>query len=332
MSSPLFTWMLQSGRPLTTALLTRNYFWRNSASFLSTVPTSTNTGVVTDYRISTQRRLFHSSLVFLKDKNNKGNEGENMDDLQKNPYFDKYADKIAKMQKTSPEEFLNRLADFEQKKKRSPAPEGAESSLAKEFSLPTKPKRDISPGSVAAMTKEKKLNDRMKVDLLMDKTPEEIGKIWREFHLTKDSLSAVIPTDVYKQMAERFVEYKTFLFPLPRKQGYEFIVVQFLGNGAHFTTLINFQAHAENAPECLTLTHYTDLAEEKGIVLMVGEYDPNVLTIQEAQCLANQVEMYYCNPSQEKQDLMEKFVKKPNEFKHMDLVAQVETMALFTKQ
>ena len=67
------------------------------------------------------------------------------------------------------------------------------------------------------------------------------------------------------------------MFPLPRQQGYEFVVVQFDGNQAHFTTLINYQAYQENAPECLTLVHYTELAEEKGLVLMVGEYDTNVL-------------------------------------------------------
>lgn len=68
-----------------------------------------------------------------------------------------------------------------------------------------------------------------------------------------------------------------FLFALPRKEGYEFFVVQFTGNEAHFTSLINYQAFNENAPECLTLIHYTDLAETKGIVLMVGEYDSNIL-------------------------------------------------------
>jgi ATP synthase F1 complex assembly factor 1 len=67
------------------------------------------------------------------------------------------------------------------------------------------------------------------------------------------------------------------LFPLPRKEGYEFVVVQFQGNEAHFTTLINYQAYEVNAPECLSLVHYTELAETKGIVLMVGEYDTNVL-------------------------------------------------------
>jgi hypothetical protein len=33
----------------------------------------------------------------------------------------------------------------------------------------------------------------------------------------------------------------------------------------------------ENAPECLSLVHYTELMESKGIVLMAGEYDKNTL-------------------------------------------------------
>ena len=76
---------------------------------------------------------------------------------------------------------------------------------------------------------------------------------------------------------ERFQQFNTFLFPLPRDQGYEFFVVQFLGQEAHFTSLINYQAHKENAPECLNMMHYTEMAESKGIVLMVGEYDKDVL-------------------------------------------------------
>ena len=35
---------------------------------------------------------------------------EEMDELQKNPYYAKYAGKIASLQKTSPEEFLERLS------------------------------------------------------------------------------------------------------------------------------------------------------------------------------------------------------------------------------
>ena len=54
-------------------------------------------------------------------------------------------------------------------------------------------------------------------------------------------------------------------------------MVQFLGKEAHFTSLINYQAHKENAPECLNMMHYTELADTKGIVLMVGEYDKDNL-------------------------------------------------------
>ena len=62
-----------------------------------------------------------------------------------------------------------------------------------------------------------------------------------------------------------------------------FHFIQFLGNEAHFTSLINFQAFNENAPECLTLVHYTDVAESKDIVLMVGEFDGNSLVSQDQQ-------------------------------------------------
>lgn len=32
------------------------------------------------------------------------------------------------------------------------------------------------------------------------------------------------------------------------------------------------QVHKENAPECLTIVHYTELAD-KGLILMRGEFD-----------------------------------------------------------
>lgn len=42
-----------------------------------------------------------------------------------------------------------------------------------------------------------------------------------------------------------------------------------------FTYYIIFfflQVHKENAPECLTIVHYTELAD-KGLILMRGEFD-----------------------------------------------------------
>ncbi|XP_053975923.1 methionine--tRNA ligase, mitochondrial-like isoform X1 [Hylaeus volcanicus] len=42
-----------------------------------------------------------------------------LNDLQKNPYFDKYAEKIAKFQKTCPEEFLQRAENQEKKERKA---------------------------------------------------------------------------------------------------------------------------------------------------------------------------------------------------------------------
>ena len=36
----------------------------------------------------------------------------------------------------------------------------------------------------------------------------------------------------------------------------------------------------ENAPECLNLVHYSELVNEKRIVLMAGEYDKTMLSIK----------------------------------------------------
>jgi len=239
---------------------------------------------------------------------------EQMEELQKNPFFDKYAEKIAKLQKTNPEEFLNRMEAKSQKDQ--PA-------KPKDFSLP-----GTAKPSVTSPVREKSLNTIMKVELLADKTAEEIAQIWSEHYASKDAVAAVIPVETYKIMQERFKEFNTFLFPLPRDMGYEFIVVQFLGHEAHFSTLINYQAHKENAPECLSMVHYTELAEEKGIVLMVGEYDKDVINPREAKCLADQVEIYYSRPSETKLDLLNKFTKSPQYFNHMDLINEMNNLEI----
>jgi len=258
------------------------------------------------FRISA--RGFHATLKMSE---------EQVEEFKKNPYYAKYADKIAKLQNTSPEEFLSRLSAHEQSKKDTAIVEN------KEFSLPGKPR---APGATAAPTKS--LDKIMKLELLEDKTKEEITEIWTKHFQKKEAVCAVIPTETYNIMKEKFTEFNTFLFPLPRKGGYEFVMVQFQGNEAHFTTLINFQAHKENAPECFSMMHYTELGQSKGVVLMVGEYDKEVLTPGEAKCLADQVEIYYSRPSPERAELLRKFAKEPAFFNHNHLIEQMNHLAL----
>ena len=50
----------------------------------------------------------------------------------------------------------------------------------------------------------------MKLELLKDKTKDEIADIWRQYHANKEeAVAAVIPADIFKVMSQRFQEHKT---------------------------------------------------------------------------------------------------------------------------
>lgn len=119
-----------------------------------------------------------------------------------------------------------------------------------------------------------------------------------------------------------------FLYALPQKEGYEFFVGQWSRHELHFTSLINVQTLGENAPSQLILYHYPDLKEEKGIVLMTAEIDPKFITVHQAQCLANQVQLFYGTQRQETYQLVEIFNHHPAEFKHMSVIAELEQSGL----
>lgn len=173
----------------------------------------------------------------------------------------------------------------------------------------------------------KKLEDIMKLNLLEGKTSEELKTIWLEYHKQKDVLAAVIPTDIFNKMIETAKKHPVFIFPIPRSQGFEFIMFQFAVNTVHFTPLLCYQVHKENAPECLNIVHYTEF-KDQGVVLMRGEYDTKVLTAVEARCLANQLQLYYTMNEPSKIKLLETFTKSPESFKHMDVIKELENLQL----
>lgn len=59
---------------------------------------------------------------------------------------------------------------------------------------------------------------------------------------------------------------------------------------------------------------------------MRGEYDPKVLTGQEAQCLVNELQMFYYKNDPDKLELLDTFTNHPAKFKHMDLINVVESI------
>lgn len=242
------------------------------------------------------------------------------EELKSNPYYDKYANKIAHLQQTSPEEFLTRLKSNEEKK--IPSKENKSLPATPLAGQPGNPKNKTS-----TLTKPKVLADVMKIELIEDKTSEEVQQLWLDYHRNKDCIVASVPVSKFDLLIERSAKFPVFVLPLPRNQGYEFIVCQFSGNEIHFTPLISYQTHKENSPECLTMVYYPDLKDSKGLVLMKGEFNKDVLTAIEAQCLANELQLYYGEESEKRTNLLERFTYNPDDFKHMDLIANLETLS-----
>lgn len=61
---------------------------------------------------------------------------------------------------------------------------------------------------------------------------------------------------------------------------------------------------------------------------MRGEFDNQTINAKEAQCLANQLQLYYNKKDEGKTMLLEQFTEKPDEFKHLKLVQQIENIKL----
>lgn len=172
-------------------------------------------------------------------------------------------------------------------------------------------KRKLASGELTGTGGDKSpikpLSSIMDLQKLEGESAEAISKLWTGYHSIKKKLSAVIPTETYLRLVETAKRYPQFVLPLPRtivgaedgdqaesgvqageqKQGYE---IQFMEWGflpspepqdgsprvpspttVLFTPLAEYKLRQEFAQPLLVLTHYTDLAHSKGVVLMRGE-------------------------------------------------------------
>ncbi|XP_061681519.1 ATP synthase mitochondrial F1 complex assembly factor 1 isoform X2 [Syngnathoides biaculeatus] len=215
-------------------------------------------------------------------------------ELENNPYFHKYEEKIQKMRSSKPQEFKARLEKCHNSKKEVHGnSKEAEFMNVMEKQLKKRDKLSTGNGKARGFVKNMSLGSILNLELIQDKTGEEIAELWMKYYATKDTISAVIPSHTFEVIVARAQLCSMFLFALPQNEGYEFFVGQWSGHELHFTSLVNIQTHGESAPSQMILYHYPDLKENKGIVLMTAELDPRFITVSQAQCLANQVQLFY---------------------------------------
>ncbi|XP_011365950.1 ATP synthase mitochondrial F1 complex assembly factor 1 isoform X1 [Pteropus vampyrus] len=246
-------------------------------------------------------------------------------ELEANPFYDRYRDKIQQLRRSDRAAFESRLEKRIEFRKQ-PVGHSRQGDFIKcvEQKAETLGKQSMSRG----FTKDKTLSSIFNIEMVKDKTAEEIKQIWQQYFAAKDTVYAVIPEEKFDLIWNRAQSCPTFLCALPRREGYEFFVGQWSSTELHFTALINIQTRGEAAASQLILYHYPELKEEKGIVLMTAEMDSTFLSVAEAQCIANQVQLFYATDRKETYELVETFNFRPNEFKYMSVIAELEQSGL----
>ncbi|XP_062589108.1 ATP synthase mitochondrial F1 complex assembly factor 1-like, partial [Saccostrea cucullata] len=261
-----------------TAMLPRYNFLRNCLSCWSPMPSVArvpamwwNNGyrfpMVTCSRMCGLRWIQAIQKQYCSSNSNPGTK------VEENPYYDKYKAKLQNLKQSDPERYAAKLKELEEKER-----EKLEQ-MKKDLSTPP----DINKESLnkddqkfSGSWPPKSLNEIMKVDLIKDKSATEIEQIWKEHHVTKDCVFGVIEGGNFDDVKQKAQLCPLFIYPLPRNDGYEFILSQFDGNVIYFTPLAVYQSFKENAPPCLTVAHFTEFKDDKGIVLMAGQYDDKI--------------------------------------------------------
>ncbi|KAJ1654012.1 hypothetical protein IWQ61_005978 [Dispira simplex] len=151
---------------------------------------------------------------------------------------------------------------------------------------------------------------------ILQSDPETIRKLWIEYHTHKDMLAAVIPEASYEKLYRQSQLYPRFVFPVPHGDGVEVYYAQFHYHQCFFTPLLEYKTHGESAKPYLTLSHYTELRDTKGIVLMRGELASSSLSLslESAQLLALMLQQFYLTGSKAKHQLVEEFNTSPQNF------------------
>ncbi|EGF99270.1 uncharacterized protein MELLADRAFT_68692 [Melampsora larici-populina 98AG31] len=229
----------------------------------------------------------------------------------------------------------------------------------------------------------KPLDDILDLSKVINQSSDTIKQLWTAYHLKPSSpprLGAVIPLEIYQTMLKVAQKYSSFVIPIPTSSTDEikpdqtplqmhFLQWSFLQPEAHlhltedfqtiktpvskispttvlFTPLIEYQLKQEFAQPGLILTHYTELAESHGIVLMRGDLTPSLndptssgrIGTTEAQLLILRLQQFYywsrmneslMNDSQNRlqkvrQDLLRCFHEKPNEFDIEELIKSIK--------
>ena len=268
-----------------------------------------------------------------KERENEPATSRPADPMTENPFYEKYRSKISKLQqeKTHKHQDADKLLAND-----------AEALATKQLYEKYRAAEELSqtPIELMSSSRRKTLAEIMDMEKVESLTGEEIGEIWNEHHSHKDHcVYAVMQDKEYEVMYETATRYPLFLFPLPKvslipdyesvhdrpKSGYQLFLSRFKDHSFFLTPLSEYQSAGELAKPTLVINHFPDFSASKHVVLLNGNYDPTSLTTLEAQCLANQIKLFYAANDHRKTLLLHTFNREPENFDYMSVIKEIDS-------
>ncbi|CAO2835387.1 unnamed protein product [Amaranthus hypochondriacus] len=165
----------------------------------------------------------------------------------------------------------------------------------------------------------KPLNSIMDLERAKNKSPEDLALIWDDFHLGRGHIGASMKTSLYRLFEQRAADCQYFVIPLWRGSGYTTMFSQVKIPHIIFTGLEDYKARGTQASPYFTVTHYTEFADSKDLVLVRGDIVfSSKLTDEEAKWLIETTQSFYVNDTRYK--LVERFNKQTRDFEFKDVL------------
>lgn len=174
----------------------------------------------------------------------------------------------------------------------------------------------------------KSLDQIVKMRYLEKEFPEQVKHIWNSHHYFKpDLLSDAIRVNTYETLLPRMRKCPLFIIPIQKKLGYVNYMVQCQEQYILITSLLEFKKRGEYANPYLCVSHFTELAKSKQLVLMRGEINMQLITKPEAIELIRLTYIFYLS-DRLYLNFVEPFNKTPHLFDYEKFLQTVKKLKL----
>lgn len=274
--------------------------------------------------------------------------------------YEKYRDKLERKAREEGHGDIETLKKAYTEKIHDVRKSGAPTKQAQPDSTTAKPPSPLRPPTSAGATTQPAdptpsqksqvppLSSLLDVDKARTLPARELTAIWRLRHAeTPNSLCAAIPAATFERMNQLARTHPQFVLPVPHpEQGAEMHFLQWTWDAASrsatvlFTQLAEYKSRGEWALPHTSLTHYTDLAADTGMVLMRGVVqDDRGVSVEDARWLVLCLQRFYGGwdgeaevregqgRKEERRRLLEYFAKGDPRFSVERLLEEAERLA-----